>query len=236
MTEQEGPPLTKRQAAVDVLLTIALVPVCSITAGVVVGALSGGEPSLAAIVFIQALLVLAGVGMLLEWRAQRWSQIGLHAPERRDLARALLVLLSGFAVNAVLTYSVAALSPQTVEEHLEGLRPIALGLTEGTPLVVTLALLVVVGLYEEILARGLLLTRARQLLGGVWAPVALSAVLFSLGHFYQGLFGMVQTALYGAVLAVFTIRWGTLWPAIIAHSAFNTLSVVQLGQVSSPGG
>ena len=52
--------------------------------------------------------------------------------------------------------------------------------------------------------------------------------------FYQGLYGVVQTALLGLVLAVFTLRWRTLWPAILAHAAVNILSVVQLREIGLP--
>ena len=92
----------------------------------------------------------------------------------------------------------------------------------------------VVGRNEEVLARGLLLARSRVLFGGTWLPVVFSAVLFGLGHFYQGAYGVVQTALFGVVLAVFTLRWGTLWPAIMAHASINMLSVVQLDKLNLP--
>jgi len=40
--------------------------------------------------------------------------------------------------------------------------------------------------------------------------------------------------LLGLVLAAFTLRWGTLWPAICAHAAVNILSVVQLREIGLP--
>jgi uncharacterized protein len=181
-------------------------------------------------VTFQALLSLAGVHLLLTWREQSWSAIGLVRPRAIDLARGALILLVGFAINAALAGAVVALSPQTLEEHIEGLRSIASGLTADTPLSAALALLLLVGFYEEIVSRGLLLRRSRRLLGGTWAPALFSAALFALGHFYQGPYGVLQTALFGLVLAVFTIRWGTLWPAIVAHAAINMLSLVQLGE------
>src|SRR5690606_30808910 len=107
------------------------------------------------------------------------------------------------------------------------------GLTTDTPLAAALALLLIGGFYEEIVSRGLLLVRSRRLLGGYWLPVLFSSVLFALGHFYQGLYGVVQTALFGVVLAAFTLRWGTLWPAIFAHAAVNMLSVVQLANLQA---
>jgi uncharacterized protein len=224
--------LSRRQAAVDIVAVIVLVPLCALGAGIVVGIFSSGMPNLTVALFVQALLVLGGVYLLLAGREQSFAGIGLRAPQRRDLGRALIVLLAGFGVNMLLTLAIVVLSPATLEEHIEGLETIAFGLTDDTPVAAMLLLLLLVGFYEEVVARGLLLTRARQLVGGFWPPALISAALFALGHFYQGIYGVVQTALFGLVLAVFTLRWGTLWPAILAHAAINMLSVLQLGAMS----
>lgn len=226
--------LTRREAAADVVAVILLVPAAAIGSGLLLGFLSPAQPGLAEVVLVQALLVLAGVYALLIRRDRRFAEIGLVRPRRNDPGRALLVLLAAFGVNIVLTAVILAWSPATLEEHLAGLESIALGLTEGTSLAATIALLLLVGFYEELVARGLLLTRLREILGGFWPPAIVSAVLFALGHFYQGLYGMVQTALLGLVLAVFTLRWRTLWPAILAHAAVNILSVVQLREIGLP--
>lgn len=233
--ENVGRP-TRREAAVDVAAVILLVPAAAIGASVFVASLSSGLPSLAVIILAQALLVLAGVYVLLERREQQFTSVGLVRPRRADLGRAVLIVLASFGVNFVLTLALVALSPETLEAHLAGLESLTLGLTEGTPLIATLALLLLVGFYEEVVARGLLLTRLRALVGGFWLPAILSALLFALGHFYQGLYGMLQTALLGLVLAAFTLKWGTLWPAILAHAAVNILSVLQLREVDIPAG
>ncbi len=216
------------------MLTVLLLPASALSASVVVGLFTGGRAGLTVTVVVQALLTLAGVNALLEWRRRSWSGIGMLRPRAADLGRALLVLVVGIAVNAALVLPVALVAPQSLYAHLGELQSVAGELSAGTPLAGLLGLLLLVGFYEEILARGLLLTRARDLFGGIWVPVLLSSVLFGLGHFYQGLFGVVQTAIFGAVLALFTIRWGTLWPAILAHAAINMLSVVQLGKLNLP--
>jgi membrane protease YdiL (CAAX protease family) len=226
-------PLTKRQAAVDIVFAILLVPVSSLVAAVLV-ALFAGATSLAATVLIQALLSLAGVSAVLHWRARSWAEIGMRAPRLADLGRGFVVLFAGFAVNAALVLTIYSFQPEALRSHLTDLQSIAGSLTEGVPLAAVLALHFLVGIYEEIVARGLLLTRSRQLFGGTAVPVIFSSVLFGLGHFYQGAFGVVQTALFGAVLAALTLRFGTLWPAIFAHSAINMLSVVELGSVKLP--
>ena len=228
--------LSRRQAAVDVVLTVLLVLASATLAGLVVGLLSSGPPSLSAAVAVQGLFAVAGVYVMLDWRGESWSAIGLTRPHWNDVGRGLLVLAVGFAVNTALAAAAVALSPQTLEQHIETLSSIAADLTVDTPLPQALAVLVIVGFYEEVVSRGLLLTRSRRLLGGYWAPVLFSALLFSLGHFYQGLYGVLQTALFGAVLAAFTVRWGTLWPAIIAHTAINMLSLVQLDDLAAAAG
>jgi len=95
----------------------------------------------------------------------------------------------------------------------------------GLSLPALLGLSLFIGLYEELLARGFLLHRARHLLGGWWGPVTVSSLLFGLGHAYQGAFGVIQTTIVGAVLAAAVLRYGTLWPAIIAHALVNAVSL-----------
>jgi len=225
---EKGPRLSRREAAADIVAVVVLVPACAVGAGVLVGLFSAGTPDLPVVLLVQALLVLGGVYVLLAARQQSFEQIGLRAPQRADLGRALVVVLAGFGVNLLLSLAVVVLSPGTLEEHIAGLESLAVGLTGDTPIAAMLLLLLLVGFYEEVVARGLLLTRARELVGGFWPPALISAVLFALGHFYQGVYGVVQTALFGLVLAVFTLKWGTLWPAILAHATINMLSVLQL--------
>lgn len=231
-TADGGTGVGRREAALDIAAVIVLVPFCALAAGVLITFLAG-EPDLATVLLVQALLVLGGVYLLLAVRERSFASIGLRAPQRRDLGRALLVVLAGFGVNALLTLAIVAVSPGTLDEHIAGLESIAVGLSGDTPLPLMLLLLLLVGFYEEVVARGLLLTRARELVGGYWAPVSISAVLFALGHFYQGPYGVVQTALFGFVLAAFTLKWRSLWPAIFAHSAINTFSILQLNQLAA---
>src|SRR5690606_36778407 len=175
--------VSRREAAIDTAAVIVLVPLCAVGAGIVVALFSSGTPHLAAALFAQALLVLGGVYLLLSVREQGFEQIGLRAPCRADLGRAVIVVLAGFGVNLLLTLAAVALSPGTLEDHIAGLETLAIGLTEDTPIGAMVLLLLLVGFYEEIVARGLLLTRARELFGGYWTPALISSALFALGHF-----------------------------------------------------
>jgi membrane protease YdiL (CAAX protease family) len=83
------------------------------------------------------------------------------------------------------------------------------------------------GLGEEILHRGVTLTRMAQLLGEgriAWiAAVVLQAVPFALGHAYQGPVGMFGVFVIAIVYGIGATAWGrNLWPAIFAHAMFDT--------------
>jgi membrane protease YdiL (CAAX protease family) len=61
-----------------------------------------------------------------------------------------------------------------------------------------------------------------------WSTVVLSAVLFGLGHLYQGTAGMVDTGITGLLLAVYYLVFGRVWPLIIAHYLHDAIQIVLL--------
>ncbi len=79
------------------------------------------------------------------------------------------------------------------------------------------------GVCEEILYRGLLLATLVSLVG-TWPAVAISSVIFGLGHAYQGISGIVKTGLVGLVLALFTVFSGSLFIAIVLHAVVDLTS------------
>jgi uncharacterized protein len=78
---------------------------------------------------------------------------------------------------------------------------------------------------EELLLRGFVLNRF-SLLFGTNTAVLLQALLFSLGHAYQGITGMVSLFVVGLLLGIFYLRAGhNLWPVIAAHGIIDTISL-----------
>jgi len=90
----------------------------------------------------------------------------------------------------------------------------------------------------EELTRAFLLSR----LGGIWQTertrqlllIAL-ALLFGLGHAYQGWVGVVGTAYIGYVLGAYYLRQGRLLPVVLAHGLYDTLSVLVLVALARSG-
>jgi membrane protease YdiL (CAAX protease family) len=82
---------------------------------------------------------------------------------------------------------------------------------------------------EEFLFRGYLLTQLHDWLHSLlWAWVV-SSVAFGLAHFYQGWSGMIRAGLLGALLAYPVVRWGSLYPAMLAHWMIDTAALLWLG-------
>ncbi|MDZ7670563.1 MAG: type II CAAX endopeptidase family protein [Gammaproteobacteria bacterium] len=212
-------------ALVDIGAALALFVLSSVIAGSAAAYLPEAF-RLTVVVVVQGLLLIAVVGVLLAWRGQRWRVIGLVTPVLGDGPRALLAYGACLGVNLVFIYTLYAMFPSIVEAHTERLGFIVQQLSAGLPFPLLVVVLGFVGIYEEIFARGLLLARCRALLSGTWAPVLVSSLLFGLGHLYQGWIGVGQTTLIGIVLALVVIRWGTLWPAIIAHALLDVSSIL----------
>jgi membrane protease YdiL (CAAX protease family) len=82
---------------------------------------------------------------------------------------------------------------------------------------------------EEFLFRGYLLTQMHDWLHSLlWAWVV-SSVAFGLAHCYQGWSGMTRAGLLGALLAYPVVRFGSLYPAMLAHWMIDTVALVWLG-------
>lgn len=86
------------------------------------------------------------------------------------------------------------------------------------------------GLFEE-LSRAFMLSRLWQVWpgpGGRWLVLIGSALLFGLGHLYQGPMGVFGTALIGFILGWHYLVRGRLLPLIIAHGLYDTVVIVAL--------
>lgn len=84
---------------------------------------------------------------------------------------------------------------------------------------------------EEMVYRGYLLNRVADLLGNSRAGWIIGLIgvsaLFGLGHAYQGVTGIMDTFLFGCVMAgLYLIGKRNLWLPIIAHGIYDTAALV----------
>ncbi|WNG51106.1 CPBP family intramembrane metalloprotease [Archangium minus] len=82
------------------------------------------------------------------------------------------------------------------------------------------ALAVTAGICEEVLYRGFLLWYAAVFFG-VWPAVILTALVFGVAHLYQGVAGVVKSAVVGLLFgALYAATDSLLWPILI-HTAVD---------------
>lgn len=85
---------------------------------------------------------------------------------------------------------------------------------------------VTAGITEEIAFRGFLIG-AFAIVMPVWvaAIAAIAAtLLFAIGHFYQGISGMIRVALIGSGFALIFVLTNSLWPVILLHFLVDSLT------------
>jgi membrane protease YdiL (CAAX protease family) len=96
----------------------------------------------------------------------------------------------------------------------------------------TLLTWVFIAFGEELVFRGLLLSRLEALFGldgymSILVPAFAQGVIFGAGHASQGLTGMVITGTIGTAMAVYLVTRGerSLIPLVIAHGTIDTIAL-----------
>jgi len=85
------------------------------------------------------------------------------------------------------------------------------------------------GVGEELAYRAYAVLAISAVVGSAWVALALACVPFGLVHVYQGPVGVVRTYILGLVLGASYLATGSLWPAMVAHTALDLLGGLVLG-------
>ncbi|HXU19712.1 MAG TPA: type II CAAX endopeptidase family protein [Verrucomicrobiae bacterium] len=102
--------------------------------------------------------------------------------------------------------------------NAEGTRAVKMLLPRTTAEIISyLALCVTAGFCEELLFRGYLQRQFFAWSGRVEMAVALQALVFGLGHLYQGWKGALTITLYGAMFGILAVMRKSLRPGMIQH-------------------
>jgi membrane protease YdiL (CAAX protease family) len=177
------------------------------------------------------------------WRPRVWViPLGLAYSIALRVAVAIVALVVLVIVGAVLILA-RAMTQQQVQDFFLANRAQVESLVDvaalhNNPLYFWLTLTLVSfglgGLREEIWRSGVLAGLAKlwprwfgSRLGQIGA-VAVAAGLFGLGHAVQGVGAICLTALLGFGLGVIMVLHRSIWPAVIAHGAFDATSLALL--------
>lgn len=175
---------------------------------------------------ISGAAALAAVALALILRRQPLTSVGLNRSSvRRVFVTTVIALPACYAAGMISNIAYLAATGFDVDGFVTQ-RSEFLNMVPEMPVLWIIPFTLFVGLHEEILFRGFFLSRLTAVCRSKAAAIVLTSAFFGGLHFYQGLAGVFQTAAVGLVLAVIVTYTRTLWPAIIAHAAFDTIGLV----------
>lgn len=213
-------------SVIELLIAFAPLVVLSILVGPIgADTMRGG-----AVILFGYLLSIFFVWLILKRRGTGWGEIGLAVPKswRRTLLLGIGTFFASVIVYIIFQIVLVNLFPL---EPLDQSRfnPLAGNLTLTLGMVVVALTITAFG--EEILWRGLLITRLAKLFQNTkaaWISAAvLSSLVFGLVHYVEGTVGIVSTAAFGLVLALIYLRYErNLWVTIVAHGLANSIRFI----------
>ena len=162
----------------------------------------------------------AGVAALWWWRGRDGSWLGLAPRSAAGLGAGLLVA-AALGIGLALVRARARRDPDALDRYLEKLpaieRMLPHTLGERNAFY---AVSITAGICEELLYRGYALWYLTHWMGIVPA-VAVSSLVFGIGHAYQGIKGMIATALVGLFMALVYLATRSLWTSMALHALID---------------
>ena len=233
---KSGPPLAAHGGRLGALLDLGLALLALLACGLFAFALSRLLPKSDLTLRLAApgeMLILFGAAtLLLRRRGETWRSLGLARPAswRRVAALVPAGYAAAIAINAVCLLLVFPAFGLKLPSFA------ALGTIKGDVGAYFYWLLlawVSAALGEELLFRGFIWSRLERLVGGGKAAVLpaliLQALLFSLGHLYQGLAGALVTGGLGLVLGwVYLAGRRNLVACMLLHGLIDTVSITAM--------
>jgi membrane protease YdiL (CAAX protease family) len=179
---------------------------------------------------IPTLVLLAVCAITTLARRQGIRSLGFKRPARPlRMALIVLVLVIGWSVlqlgliMPVLNHLTGTTQDLSEYEDLKG--------TVASLAFLLLASWTLAALGEEIVYRGYLQARTREMIGrgmiGIASAVVLTSVLFGLAHTEQGVIGVAVTTLDAIFFSLVKLRFDdNLWASVLAHGFNNTIGLI----------
>ncbi|HMH44207.1 MAG TPA: CPBP family intramembrane glutamic endopeptidase [Pyrinomonadaceae bacterium] len=176
--------------------------------------------------------LLAFTSLSLWLRGLSWRDVGLRRSKgwwKVVLQAVLAALLIAIVVNLVTAPLVHRLVGSSVNNsRFENIRGNFVALMGWLAVAWTLA-----AFGEEMIFRGYLMNRVADIVGrtrtGWVISLLLSSLIFGLGHGYQGVAGVIDTATIGLLLGtLYLVSKRNLWVNIICHGVIDSISLIAL--------
>lgn len=166
--------------------------------------------------------VLAGY-----WHNDRSAALGL-APVGLSAKQWLGSVFLLLGVKIVATMLAAGLVPSDPRRDLDSFVQLV---RSPDAWLVFLAAVVLAGLTEELLFRGVLSRTLEATRLGFWAGASLASAAFAMLHQQYGSGGQLVIFAVGMTLAWIRARYASVWPAVVCHSINNALALLAMRAV-----
>ncbi len=142
---------------------------------------------------------------------------------RKDIFLGIMLFIPFFLLTALLEKGLQAMGLSVPSKA-----PSFLAAKGTEEFLLAFILVVIVALAEETIFRGYLLLRFRAITSNPAGAVLLSAVIFSLGHGYEGSAGVVTVGMMGLIFAFVYLWRKSLVVSIVMHFLQDFMGIVLL--------
>jgi membrane protease YdiL (CAAX protease family) len=161
------------------------------------------------------------------WRGgEPWSRFGLQP------LRPLMDLFSAGIVTIVTAFAASISNGLFIDfargwlkpEHFEYLFVVSddwIRPEGGFHVFLLLCLSLSIGFTEELIFRGILISRCERILGSTFFSVLVSSVLFGMVHWDQGVFSAWNALGIGLIFGTLFAKYRNLWPLVFAHAMMD---------------
>lgn len=182
-------------------------------------------PKVLMIAFVTGLLTILIVTLLLRLANERYKDIGFNKLDfikqlRNGFLFGLLIfILDKFLISPLVDALLPEISAKGIDMSI---------LFNNAYLIVAFMLIALFkGGFSEELLRIFILSRFEKAFGkfGLIFALIVGSVVFGIGHFYQGVGGMISVGIIGLLYTLVYLRKRLAFEAIIAHATFNLISI-----------
>jgi len=99
--------------------------------------------------------------------------------------------------------------------------------------IVATLMIIIVAFTEETIFRGYLILRIKSITGSSFMAVVISTIIFSIGHGYEGLAGVIIVGIMGASFAVIYMWRKSLIAPIVMHFMQDFVAIVLVSHVAA---
>jgi membrane protease YdiL (CAAX protease family) len=221
--------MDRLQAAIEVLLVSGLVSglIASVPLLVVriknTDLLARNANFLSGYLLLESALTFLILFALMKLHREPADSLGLRLRHwKPNFLIGLAVVPFLFLTNGVVAILFKSYLPKFYSEH----NPLLESIQTLPQLALFVFSALVAGGIKEEMQRAFILNRFRTYLGGAWIGLLLWSLVFGMGHYAQGVQGIVIASLYGLLFGLLYLLSGSLVAPITAHAVYDTMAIL----------